>query len=543
MCPARLGRYEVLYEIGDGSMGRVYKAWDPVLSRIVAAKAVKSEYLTHSTATDYLRRFRREAQAAGRLSHPAIVRVFDVGFDYMVMELVEGRTLQELLRDHGRFEPSEVVALLSPVADAIDYAHRTGVIHRDIKPGNIIVQPGGQPKLMDFGVAHLATSVMTTAGEILGSPSYMSPEQIAGFEVTASADIYALAVVAYEMLTGEPPFQGAITQVIYRVMHEVPAAPRRCNPGLPHRYDDLFAQALDKQVARRFATAGEFVGALALRELDLLAPAAGAQRLAAPQEPPSSLTLPVSAIASGGGRGWYEHVETVASRPGGARRRPLFPRGRVRPMTVAGSSLVVILTTAAAVLSGTTQTVVRAATAVPTVARPATPARPTAPARVLPPARRTTRTASLLRPRPRVEAQARPYPPSLPTPTPVPPTPAPQQVFVAATPAPTLPGSLPSLQPRSLDPGPEVTPPRRIAGTTVYPRLTGRDRGNGTVAIEMVVDEEGRPRDLNVVVSAGPALDAAALDSVRSWRFEPARQNGVPVKVRWLARQTYQLTP
>ena len=201
---------------------------------MVAVKTIKSEYLTRDTADEYLRRFRREAQSAGGLNHPAIVRVFDLGDDFLVMELVEGRTLHRLIREEGRLAPEEALRLLAPVADAVDHAHRAGIVHRDIKPANVMVQPDGQPKLMDFGVAKIEASVMTTAGQILGSPSYMSPEQIAGENVTSRSDLYSLAVVAYEMLTGQTPFQGkTITQVIYQVMHEAPPPPRRWNAALP----------------------------------------------------------------------------------------------------------------------------------------------------------------------------------------------------------------------------------------------------------------------------------------------------------------------
>ena len=265
MLPERFGRYEVLAELGDGAMGRVYSAWDPKVSRVVAVKTVKSELLTSATADDYLKRFRREAVAAGGLTHPQVVRVFDIGDDFLVMELVEGRTLFAMIREAGRIEPAETLRLLGPVAEALDHAHRAGIVHRDIKPANVIVQPDGQPKLMDFGVAHLAASVMTTAGQVLGSPSYMAPEQIAGATVTGRSDVYSLAVVAYEMLTGQSPFQGkSITQVIYRVMHEQPAPPRHWNAALPARYDDVFARALAKDPDERFATATQFMGALDL---------------------------------------------------------------------------------------------------------------------------------------------------------------------------------------------------------------------------------------------------------------------------------------
>ena len=302
MLPERFGRYEVIDELGDGAMGRVYRAWDPAVNRVVAVKTIKSEYLTRDTADEYLKRFRREAQSAGGLNHPAIVRVFDLGEDFLVMELVEGRTLHRLIREEGRLAPEKALRLLAPVADAVDHAHRAGIVHRDIKPANVMVDPAGQPKLMDFGVAKIEASVMTTAGQILGSPSYMSPEQIAGENVTSRSDLYSLAVVAYEMLTGQPPFQGkTITQVIYKVMHEAPAPPRQWNAALPARYDDVFARALAKDPAARFPTAAEFVAALDIRELEymLSEPVAASPPAAAPpgDDSPTILTLPPAAPA------------------------------------------------------------------------------------------------------------------------------------------------------------------------------------------------------------------------------------------------------
>jgi serine/threonine-protein kinase len=215
-------------------MGRVWRGFDPELSRPVAIKTVKAEYLTRDTRGEYLHRFRREARAAGLLSHPNIVRIFDVGDDYFVMELVEGVTLSDVLKHRDRLDAPEALALLAPLAGAIDEAHRSGVIHRDIKPANIMVQADGRPKLMDFGVARLEGSVATAAGQFFGSPSYMAPEQIAGGELTSRADLFSFAVVAYEALTGRRPFQGdSITSVMYRVVHEPAPAPRSLSPGLP----------------------------------------------------------------------------------------------------------------------------------------------------------------------------------------------------------------------------------------------------------------------------------------------------------------------
>jgi serine/threonine-protein kinase len=267
--PEKFGRYEVQGVVGEGSMGRVYRAFDPLAQRVVAIKTLKSEYLTSDTGPEYLKRFRREAQAAGALSHPHIVTIFDVGEDFFVMELLEGTTLQGVLRERGRLELAEALKILAPVADALDYAHSRGTIHRDIKPGNIAVLADGRPKIMDFGVAHLTSTVMTAAGQFLGSPSYMAPEQIMKSEASPQTDLFSLAVVSYEMLTGRKPFEGeSITTIIYKVVNELPPPPRKWNVELPPRFDDIFARALDKDPQRRYPNALSFTAALEMKEID-----------------------------------------------------------------------------------------------------------------------------------------------------------------------------------------------------------------------------------------------------------------------------------
>jgi serine/threonine-protein kinase len=499
MPPERFGRYEVIDEIGDGAMGRVYRAWDPGVKRVVAVKTIKSEYLTRDTADDYLKRFRREAQSAGGLNHPSIVRVFDLGDDFLVMELVEGRTLHRLIRDEGRLAPEETLRILAPVADAIDHAHAAGIVHRDIKPANIIVQPEGPPKLMDFGVAKIEASVMTTAGQILGSPSYMSPEQIAGENVTSRSDLYSLAVVAYEMLTGQPPFQGhTITQIIYKVMHEAPPSPRQCNAALPARYDEVFARALAKDPKQRFPTAGDFVTALDLKELEyaLSEPAATPAPAAAPggDSPTIVASPPAAAASAASGRG------TLALGAAGLlalalaswlvwSRAPADPAADVPPPTTLASP-----------------------EALATAASPETPS--------------ATPTAEPAVPAPDVAEGAASTPKA--TPKPVRATPKPARV----------------VEGQLVEMGPGVTRPRRISGESAsYPDRARRLKQFGTVAIDLIVDENGLPSDLEVVESAGAILDEVVLDAVRTWRFEPARKDGVRVKVRWQVRHTYKSAP
>ncbi len=267
--PRKFGRYVVEQEIGDGAMGRVYRASDPLMKRVVAVKTVKQEYLTRETAEDYLRRFRREAQAAGRLSHPNIVGIFDVGETYFVMEYLEGTTLQAVLAARGKLPLDEALGLLTPLADALDYAHRSSIVHRDIKPANIMVLDDGRPKLMDFGVARLESSVATASGHFFGSPSYMAPEQISGAEVTHRADLFSFAVLAYEVVTGRRPFEGdSITAVMYRVVNADPPPPRQWDFELPASYDSIFRRALSKAPADRYPDAASLIAALQLKDID-----------------------------------------------------------------------------------------------------------------------------------------------------------------------------------------------------------------------------------------------------------------------------------
>ncbi len=517
MLPERFGRYEVLAEIGDGAMGRVYSAWDPKVSRVVAVKTIKAELLTSDTAADYLKRFRREAQAAGSLNHPQVVRVFDIGEDFLVMEFVLGQTLRALIRGAGRVSPEDTLRLLGPIADALDHAHRAGIVHRDIKPANVMVEPSGQPKLMDFGVAHLAASVMTTAGQVLGSPSYMAPEQIAGLEVTGRCDVYSLAVVAYEMLTGQPPFQGrTITQVIHRVMHEPAPPPRQLNAALPARYDDVFARGLVKEPTLRFASAGEFVAALDLRELEwALAPAP------APARTPEAAT---SAIA--------EEVATLLSGALPVAAVPSVPRrSRVPPLLVTAAVALVAAIGWAAIGRGPNEPTPLASPA-PPAGKPGTPA-PTA--ATVP----GVGSSAISPAAPSLSANGAPATrrgrsaPGVATASPpaIPPEP---EAGPSPTPEPVAEGQLVELTD-------DVTPPVRTHGAPApYPDRARALRQHGTVAVSMIVDETGAPTELSVVESAGAVLDAAVLENVRGWRFEPARKGGVRVRVRWTARQTYR---
>src|SRR5688500_15179235 len=295
--PRKFGRYVVEQEIGDGAMGRVYRASDPLMKRLVAVKTVKQEYLTRETAEDYLRRFRREAQAAGGLSHPHIVGIYDVGETYFVMEYLEGTTLHALLAGRGKLPLDEALGLLTPLADALDYAHRSSIVHRDIKPANIMVLDDDRPKLMDFGVARLESSVATASGHFFGSPSYMAPEQVSGAEVTNRADLFSFAVLAYEVITGRRPFEGeSITAVMYRVVNEPAPPPRQWDFDLPASYDAIFRRALSKAPDDRYPDAVSLVAALQLKDIDSELDAL--TESAAPDLPPVPAQVPATAVTA-----------------------------------------------------------------------------------------------------------------------------------------------------------------------------------------------------------------------------------------------------
>lgn len=269
----RIGRYEVLEELGRGAMGRVYKARDPQIGRTVAIKVL----LTHDLAPDQIgpqkERFSREARASGKMSHPGIVTVFDVAEDAagnpcLVMEFIEGTTLGEMLapgREKSSVSFDERLRIAAQVADALDYAHHKGVIHRDIKPANVMVTRDGQAKITDFGIAKLLDLQATIGGGVLGTPSFVSPEQLSGATVDARSDIFSFGVVLYWMFTGEKPFKGdSVTAISFQIMHATPVTARQINFALPEELDAILSRCLAKNPADRYPSAAELASALNL---------------------------------------------------------------------------------------------------------------------------------------------------------------------------------------------------------------------------------------------------------------------------------------
>lgn len=265
--PQKLGKYEIRRELGRGAMGVVYEGWDPMIDRRVALKTVRKDQLDRSEVDEILSRFRREAQAAGRLNHPNVVAVYEYGEDadgtaFIAMEYVEGRELKDYFDRQERFPLSEIVRLMGELLNALGHAHSHGIVHRDVKPANIFLLQSGQAKVGDFGIARIESSNLTQAGSVLGTPAYMSPEQFMGQRVDGRSDLFSAGVILYQFLTGEKPFAGQLTTIMHKVLKEDPIAPSELNVQVPSVFDDVIRKAMAKRPEDRYQTAKEFSDAL-----------------------------------------------------------------------------------------------------------------------------------------------------------------------------------------------------------------------------------------------------------------------------------------
>jgi hypothetical protein len=271
----RFGRYEILSELGRGAMGVVYQARDPKINRLVAVKTILLAGQPPEEEREYRERFFREAEAAGRLSHPGIVTIFDMGEEpetrapYIVMEFVAGQSLDKLLAREDHTLPLETALQLTyELAEALDYAHAQGVVHRDLKPANILITEDGHPKIADFGVAKLNLANFTLSGRVLGTPAYMSPEQLHSDEVDGRSDLFSLGVILYTILTGYRPFQGnsALT-VCFKVVNREPIPATVLDTDLPPALDSIIKRAMAKDPAGRYQRGMEMAADIqALRE-------------------------------------------------------------------------------------------------------------------------------------------------------------------------------------------------------------------------------------------------------------------------------------
>ena len=261
----KIGRYEVIEELGRGAMGVVFKASDPTIGRMVAVKVLTLDDKVEEGTLSPRETFLREARAAGRLSHPGIVTIHDALEDestrssYIVMEFIPGKTLEKILISSPRIETEKTFDIIRQVADALDYAHRNQIIHRDLKPANIILTEDGRAKITDFGIAKIMAQGAMRTMSIMGTPSYMSPEQVTGGEIDARADIFSLGILIYLMLVGEKPFAGDTAAVMFKIVYEDPVTPSKINPKLTSADDYVVLRCLAKDRAKRYSSARELL--------------------------------------------------------------------------------------------------------------------------------------------------------------------------------------------------------------------------------------------------------------------------------------------
>lgn len=266
---SNLGRYEIVSELGRGAMGIVYKAKDPLIDRMVAIKTINLQSLPPDKKMEYEARFYQEAKAAGRLSHPNIITIHDLGENdgiaFIAMELLEGNELQHLLEDGKHLTVNDALNISIQVAVGLAFAHEHGIVHRDIKPSNIMVLPGKRAKIADFGIARMESSSLrnTQTGVVVGSPLYMSPEQIKSERLDPRSDIFSTGILIYQMLTGKLPFQGDNAHsVMFQIVEEEPEKPSKLNPEVPDSLDGIVLKCLSKKREDRYQNATELSKAL-----------------------------------------------------------------------------------------------------------------------------------------------------------------------------------------------------------------------------------------------------------------------------------------
>lgn len=264
MTPKTIGRYTVLRELGHGAMGVVYEAEDPNIGRTVALKVVHTDQIG-ANREEVIRRFKNEARAAGNLNHPNIITIHDAGEHegmlFIAMECVQGAALSDLMAKQGRMPSAKVVDIIRQVCLGLDFAHKRGIIHRDIKPANILISDS-LVKISDFGIANVGDG-MTITGTVVGTPNYMSPEQVLGKTLDGRSDLFSVGVMLYEMVTGERPFEGqSITTIMYKIVHEEPIAPRKLDSSIHPGLSAVVERALAKSPEMRFQTGAELAAAL-----------------------------------------------------------------------------------------------------------------------------------------------------------------------------------------------------------------------------------------------------------------------------------------
>jgi serine/threonine-protein kinase len=481
--PTALGKYQIRGTLGRGAMGTVYDGWDPVIGRRVAIKTVRLMDHADPEAKEGLERFKREAQAAGRLSHPNIVGVYDYGETdetaYIVMEFIEGQSLKQMLDARERFPVAETVRIMEQMLAGLQFSHDSGVVHRDIKPGNVMIAKGGRVKLADFGIARIESSVMTQDGTMLGTPAYMSPEQLMALTVDARSDLYSAGVVLYQLLTGERPFEGGLTAIIHKALNTVPPRPSEIAVTAPPSLDAVVARAMAKRPADRYPDADSFAHALRTAFEAPSRTAAAEPELdddATVVARPTPVPTPAPAVVSAPPP--EPAPEPDAAQPPAFAEAPAGPNKAL----IGGLAAALLL-----VVGGGAWFALR-----PSAPQPAPVAAIASPPPATPPAAAPPAAT----PQPPPAAQTAPAAPA-PTPTPPAPTPAPP-VVAAVPPAPTA-----SLPPPTPPPAPTAAPhppAHPCAGAGAGSRKTGAADGNGG---DRAAQSGGGPRGAGRPVADG----------------------------------------
>jgi TonB family protein len=533
----RFGPYEVRDELGRGGMGIVYRGFDPIIRREVALKTIKLYDIGEEGERRQMQeRLEREAQSAGRLSHPNIVTIYQVGYAelrpgemvaFIAMEYVPGRTLAAVLEKTRATNVPMVLKILRQAAEGLDYAHQQGVIHRDVKPANMLLTADGRLKITDFGVAKLVSHTMTMTGTVLGSPFYMSPEQIRAERVDGRSDQYALAVVAYEVFGGRKPFQAeTLSALVYKIAHEDPPKLVLDSEALAGRLNPVLQRAMAKEPDARYPSCVALVEALerACAEPEPVV----AARLAETQPvtvKPAPRVAPVPAPAA------------APAQPGPA---PAPARKLPWPAIAAAAGVLVLIAGLAGALkhfSPTPASTPQGQPAAQAVTQPAAPeAKPTAEpelprvvsrereAPVAPP-NTVTQAPQAAKPaaeRPVIPPATASAPPK-PEPPPVQPAPEPARTEAVKTatagPEPPAPAREPvRTAPKLLE--------RAAAPYTNEARAAGIE---GAVHLSVDIDERGIPVRARVLKPLDPGLDSNAIRSLGGWRFQPATEDGKPV--------------
>jgi serine/threonine-protein kinase len=530
MADGRIGKYTIVGEIGTGAMGVVYKAVDPYIGRTVAIKTIRFDILTNAQQREEAqKRFLREAQSAGNLSHPNIVTIYDVGEDqgltYIAMEYVEGQSLEDVLAAQRPWDPAAAVNLIVQIAEGLDNAHRKGIVHRDIKPGNILVDREGRPKIVDFGIARIASSNLTQTSMVLGTPFYMAPEQVAGKKVDHRADIFALGAIFYEILSLQKPFGGdTLTTVIYKIMSETPPPLAQVAAGVPDVLEAIVQKALAKDPEARYLSCRDLINDL--RSFAASAGyslEAGEAAVAVPAAPPAGRKPKKAATP----------IPASAEAFAVPNRRPL--------LIVLGLMLVVVAAVVVTLLfmkKGPSGPLAQRGGGAALSGQPAD--QPT----TAPPQPAPSKTSG----EPSgTGGQPEKKPPTIPTKVAAE-TPPPEAKKVEVEPVHPEAGREPppakeKAEPAKIEPSkterakPLETVVRRgetRAARVVrrvepeYPDLARQARIEGEVSVQVTIGPSGRI-ERAIVVKGVALLDEAALKAVRQWTFEPALQEGVPV--------------